>query len=241
MLMGVIGLLIIAIFVITVLFYVKARKHSGGSSSSSYCCPPALTTGATGCLVISERTGCDTFQLRMLEVPGCGPCAAPLLCPRGVLTVKKPLPLDELILTASVPTGLYVTDIYAQIVPALCGAECARRSDFPLQTGPAVDLTVGYTHFALGCTGGTNTPSVTLALPTGINAGDHAFLSVVIDVADSTCATDAVSPLTIEGRDVPHGAPCMRLTRPVLTPGTCQIPTPRYSRIKIPTRCCNPL
>jgi hypothetical protein len=242
---GLMALLTIAILVITAIYYWRVRHRKwdrkcssssssscrdGSSSSSSFLCPFAATTGPTGCIVLSKLTGCDTFEMRMDENT-CGSSSfAPLNCPRGLLTVKKPLPLSELILTATSPTGTFITDIYAQVVPS-CGKKPAQISTFA-QTGCSVDLAVGYTHFSFTCTGGSDIQSVTLPLPTGVK--EHAFLSVVMNVAD-TCNTPLiVDQLTIEGLTVPHRIKgCPKIPKTL----GCAQPEPRYTRIKIP-KCC---
>lgn len=237
--LGVILLLTIAVLVIISIYYYRVRKgkwdaksSSSSSDSSSICCPVPFNTGPTGCFVISERTGCDTFRLTTDENPTkCEPC---LNCPRGVLTVKKPLPLDELILSVQTATGTFITDIYAMAVPT-CEKK-ARRSDFN-QTGCSVDLDVGYTHFTFDCTGGTNVQSVVLPLATGSDRRDHAFLSVIVNVADSCNAPLVVDQLSIEGTAIPHGNKCC--PKPPRVSG-CAQPVPRYSRIKIPSCCRNP-
>jgi len=241
---GLMALLTMAVLIITIIYYIQVKKGKWGkqnccdsSSSTTYVCPIALTTGPTGCFVLSERTGCDTFLLTMDEQESsCDPCAPPLVCPRGVLSVKKPLPLNELILTANTATGTVITDIWAQVVPA-CKSKKARLSDFPGQTGCSVDLDIGYTHFVFTCTGGTNLQSVTLPLPTGFS-GCSAFLSVVVNVADTCGSPLIVDQLTIEGSVVPHGNKCC--PKPVLVPNSCNQPQPNVAWIKIPKCCKNP-
>jgi hypothetical protein len=177
--------------------------------------------------VISERTKCNTFQLTMDQNSSAS--ASSLACPSGVLTVKKPLPLNELILTATTATGTFITDIYAQAVYSC--REKAKSSDFG-QTGCSVDLTVGYTHFAFDCTGGTNVQTVVLPLTSPVQ--EHAFLSVVVHVADTCGSPLSVDQLTIEGHRVPTAEKgCPDTPSPV----SCNQAWPRYSRITIPQNC----
>jgi hypothetical protein len=233
---GVMALLTIAILIVISIYYWRIKKQcasssSSDSSSSSVCCPTALTTGPTGCFLIDDKSGCDTFVLKMDEnaCSSSSSSSSSLNCPRGTLTVKKPLPLDELVLTASVPTGSFITDIYAQVVKACC--DKAKSSDFPLQTGCSVDLTLGYTAWSFSCTGGANVQSVTLPLAAGAKG---AFLSVVVNVADTCGSPLVVDQLTLDGFEVPHRRKCCPKIPKTLG---CTQPIPKYRHIKIP-KCC---
>ena len=251
---GAMALITIAILVIIAIFYSRVRKNKWpcGSSSSSSCdsssssitCPLPTTTGPTGCIIVSSLTGCDTFLLTMdVNQPcssssssssSCGSSSSSsstLVCPTAVLTVKKPLPLDELILTVTSATGTFITDIYAQAVPAKC--DKARIADFN-QTGCFVDLTVGYENFIFGCIGGSNVQSVTIPLTP--NTSD-AFLSVVVNIADTCGEPLVVDQLTIEGTEIPHRH--KGCTKPPKVFG-CVQPVPRYAKIHLPSCCKHP-
>lgn len=245
--LGAMVLLTIAILIITVIYYWRLKKECGSSSSSSSSssnscesssssCPIALTTGPTGCIIVDEESGCNTFVLSMDEYFPCGSSSSSSsvasTCPRGLLTVKKPLPLDELVLTAVVPTGSFITDIYAQAVKACC--DKAKQSDFVLQTGCSVQLDLGYEHFAFTCTGGSSEQSVTLSIPAG---SKNVFLSVVVNVADTCGSPLVVDQLTFQhGQEVPHKKKCC--PKPVRTVG-CSQPVPKLRRLRIPKCCTN--
>jgi hypothetical protein len=235
LMLGVMFLFLVAILVLVAIFYKKARSSGGASGRCR--CPSPWATGPTGCYVLNPRNGCSAFFLTQDFKPGCGADSQPTLpCLSGVLTVKSPLSGGELILTASMPTGTIVTDIFAQVVPALCGS-CAKVSDFG-QTGCTVSTSIGYTAFSFDCTGGSNVQTVTLPLSTGMINRSHAFLSVVVGATD-VCGTPLlVDTFTIEGRPVP--TPRRGCPRPALTPG-CNQPVPRYAYIKIPASCCAPV
>jgi len=159
-----------------------------------------------------------------------------VVCPIGYLTVKKPLPLNEVVLTAVMPTGMIITDIAAILLPGC--SKTASASDFG-QTGCSVDLGIGYTAIAFDCTGGSNEQSITLPFPTNVIGKEHAFLSVVVSVSDVCDTPLMVNTFTIEGTRVPHATRGCPPPTP-LSVG-CNQPIPRYARIRIPIGCHNPI
>ena len=228
-------LLTAAILILIVFYYVRVRKGSSTSSSSSSC-GVAISTGATGCLLVGKN-GCETFRMTSDERGSGNSCDASVTCARGLVTLKRPAGTNELIVTAESETGTFVTDIYINAVPS-CKSKCAKMDDFG-QTGCTVDLGIGYTQFTFGCTGGSNIQSVTYPLPANVVDQDFAFVSVLMTFASTCDPTLVVDLLSMEGQDVPHlKRGCPKSCDPV---AQCSPPVPRYQRLKMFPCCKNPI